>query len=229
MRNRALFVCGLLSVCAVPAAAVADDGQTIIVTAPPLPPQRSILPPGSGGGGAPPPSGRGGSGGGGTTPPRNDPKHDCGNPANKQREDGADAAAQQAAAQIASIPASTTIEIGYYIIQRANGSVDLGPQAQGTNQGIDSLSPGWLNSGDIIIGTVHNHPVNVTVPGMAALPTPSQRDWDNFTVTTNRNSGHVAPDYQFSVYILGPDGKLREYKRDNPLPTQPTDGISNGC
>lgn len=86
-----------------------------------------------------------------------------------------------------------------------------------------------LGTYERIVAIVHSHP-RVGVPDFQANFLPSDNDWKVYSTLQNQYpSSKLAPAYAFSHYIIGPDGKMRQYRQDAGQPTRPTSGIQNRC
>ncbi|WP_309697547.1 hypothetical protein [Sphingomonas sp. SORGH_AS_0870] len=86
-----------------------------------------------------------------------------------------------------------------------------------------------LGTFERIVAVVHSHP-RVGVPDYEANFLPSDNDWKVYrTLQSNYPSTKLVPEYAFSHYIIGPDGKIRQYRQDAGQPTRPTSGIQNRC
>ncbi len=85
-----------------------------------------------------------------------------------------------------------------------------------------------LVSFEYIIG-IHSHP-SLGDPNPTANRLPSANDWQAYASLRGLPTpSSLAPEYAFSQYIVGPDGKVRQYRQDAGLPSRATSGIVNGC
>ncbi len=128
-----------------------------------------------------------------------------------------DAIASWASAQIIFQPDYKTTEYSSILFEKPDGSIYATSPTRGDESGVNqtlSLAPG-----DLVIGTVHNH------PGIYQF-IPSVADWQ---VYDNIPTSHRGSFGSFSEYGIGDDRKLRQYRLFDGFPTSPTPGTDNGC
>lgn len=164
---------------------------------------------------------------------------------NAMREVGSDASAEQYDAQLSQQSDSNAREYATLIIMnRANPdqyTFRTSPLARGETW-TEALAQGrapqtsipipTLGPFETIIGIAHNHPpLNDPNPFESRMP--SNADWQTYSGLKNNLGASavtaLAPESAFSLYIKGPDGRLRQYRQDKPNVSSPSTGIINGC
>ncbi|WP_146168657.1 hypothetical protein [Sphingomonas sp. PP-CE-3G-477] len=86
---------------------------------------------------------------------------------------------------------------------------------------------GALGLGDYVVGVIHIHPPRGD-PNPDLNKLPSNNDWQVYNAI-KATGAHMAPEYAYSSYIVGPDGTIREYRQDAGFPSRATSGINNRC
>ena len=171
--------------------------------------------------------GYGGWGGGGgydTEPRYDEPEPTPPPPVSPCELDAAkDTAAQTIAAEIKAKADWTSREYGALVLRDASGYIWFGELHAGetvaeaairagpTGDYAPQISFGSVPAGYTVVGVVHSHPdIGYDAAGDAQNIYPSADDYSNFAalVGTDSRFSTVA---QFTHYIVGPDGVLREY------------------
>ena len=171
------------------------------------------------------PFGFGGGGGGGGAPsptpePTPEPDLDC-----ALMENNIDTMAELIESAIKNMPDWNAREYFAFIYLDASGSVQSSGLLPGTtvaetgNAEVDSaqiaaLGTSIINNGGTLLAHVHNHPeIGYSSTYDKVNRSPSDADWNGFDTLTDPLQ-YGAPD-GFAMYILGPDGKLREFHDDD--------------
>ena len=104
--------------------------------------------------------------------------------------------------------------------------------AEAQQQGLDAPQTTYpkptLGLYEYIIGEDHSHPSFGDPDTDLRNQAPSGKDWNVYNTLTNIFDSQVAPPYAFSHYIVGADGKQREYKQDKKT-RSPSNDINGGC
>ncbi|MNK43149.1 hypothetical protein D3C87_618470 [compost metagenome] len=172
-----------------------------------------------GGGFVPPNMGGGESGGSGGT---GDDGDDCGCPASGGATDQATRSAAADAGDMIRDQNWENQEYGGFLYRdNVTGEIKAGPITGG---GIDGWSPSsdnmlGITSWSQIVGVIHNHGPNIEGSNHNY---PSTKDWNAFDSLKGMGLTNLT-----AFYILGEDGKVREYKTDNRDTDTPGDDVTD--